>query len=355
MGQRTTFGDSPTDEISRPDLCSGRPAQSDNSAAAALELLRTLARDGGRDAPNTLELLRTLAQRGGTDAGTAGAMELLRTLAQRGGGADATEDALELLRSLAHGCDKSERAPRMLDASPDAVPSWSRRLAALAAAAKTNAGSARSPRLPAGAERGREAALIAAVGAAAFIAAAVAGALLLSRGSEHAAPRVEVSAPAAAPANPAAAPAADAPAVAQAVQTAMAECDREAERNPDTLHFLVTPVMPAGDAFRLSAEAREEYDSFSLVTAKAMLEGLQDGSLALNARPFRFVIIDSATGQTQIWSAATGMSKFTHKDAAAFSKFRVGFDIPDKGPQWSNEYPRRAGVCYWVNVRFHWG
>jgi hypothetical protein len=354
MGQRTTYGNSPADEIFRPQSSSERAAQSEASAAGTLELLRALARDGGRDAPDTLELLRTLAQRGGGDAGTAGAMELLRTLAQRGG-ADATEDALELLRSLAHGCDKSERAPRMPDASPDAVPSWSRRLAALAAVAKTNAGSARSPRLPARGERGREAALVAAVGAAAFIAAAVAGALLLSRGSEHAAPRVEVSPPAAAPAKPAAAPAADAPAVAQTVQTAMAECDQEAEKNPDALHFLVTPIMPAGDAFRLSAEAREEYDSYSLVTAKAMLEGLQDGSLALNARPFRFAIIDSATGQTQTWSAATGMSKFTHKDAAAFSKFRVGFDIPDKGPQWSNEYPRRAGVCYWVNVRFHWG
>src|SRR5207244_13619707 len=100
--------------------------------------------------------------------------------------------------------------------------------------------------------------------------------------------------------------------------------------------------------------ADEEDDSCFLAASKSVLDGLRDQTLAVNATSYRFAIIDSATGKTQIWIAASGPSKFTHSDTLAFSKFRVGFDVPNKGLRWSNEYARRAGVCYWVNAGFLW-
>ena len=141
---------------------------------------------------------------------------------------------------------------------------------------------------------------------------------------------------------------------AEAVQTAMAQCDQEAGQNPFSLHFLVTPVVAASSASQPATLPGEAYDSFFLATSESVLDGLRNKTLTVNGASYRFAIIDSATGKTQIWGAASGLSKFTHSDTAAFAKFRVGFDVPDKGPQWTAEYRRRAGVCYWVNARFGW-
>ncbi|MBI3759654.1 MAG: hypothetical protein HY269_07860, partial [Deltaproteobacteria bacterium] len=141
---------------------------------------------------------------------------------------------------------------------------------------------------------------------------------------------------------------------AESVQTAMTECDQEAAKDPFSLHFLVIPIIATGGSPRSAELAGEDYGSFYLAPSKSMLDGLRNKTLTINTTSHRFAIIDSATGKMQIWTAASGVSKFTHSDTLAFSKFRIGFDVPDKGLQWSNEYLRRAGVCYWVNADFRW-
>ena len=140
---------------------------------------------------------------------------------------------------------------------------------------------------------------------------------------------------------------------AQTVKQTMADCDAEAAKDSDGLYFLVIPLVPATiEAASLLMPAGETYELFFLVPSKAAVGGLEDGSLTLSSRQYEFSIIDLTTGKTQKWSSANGLSKFTQPNAAAVSKFRVGFDFADKSTQWSNEYQRQKGICYWVNIRF---
>ncbi len=139
----------------------------------------------------------------------------------------------------------------------------------------------------------------------------------------------------------------------EGVQTAMTECDQAAAKKPFVLHFLVAPIVTT-ESSRPADLASDQHGAFDLVASKSTLDGLRNKTLTINATPYRFAISDSGTGKTLIWSATNGVSKFTHTDNVAFAKFRVGFDVPGKGPQWSNEYARRASVCYWVNAYFNW-
>ncbi|MEI8152896.1 MAG: hypothetical protein WCG92_15020, partial [Hyphomicrobiales bacterium] len=139
--------------------------------------------------------------------------------------------------------------------------------------------------------------------------------------------------------------------VALSVQRAMGECDIEATKNPFGLYFLVTAAVPGSAAPQSKDRPADDYETFSLTTSTAMLDGLRDGSLTLNTKPFRYSIIDSASGKTKTWNVTAGVSKISHDDNVAFSKFKVGVDASGKAPKWSNEYSRRTGTCYWVNIR----
>jgi hypothetical protein len=131
----------------------------------------------------------------------------------------------------------------------------------------------------------------------------------------------------------------------------MAQCDLEAAKNPFALYFLVMPVVLGKEARKSSSRSEEDYASFSLMPSTAMLDGLRDRSLTLSVTPFRYAILDNASGKIKAWSATTGVSKFTHDDTGGFSKFKVRIDVSGNNAKWSNEYRRRAGECYWVNVR----
>ena len=133
----------------------------------------------------------------------------------------------------------------------------------------------------------------------------------------------------------------------------MADCEREAAKNPFALYFLVVPIALDKDVRQSPEQFEENYGSYSLMSSKAMLDGLHDRSLTLVSTPFRYAIIDSATGITKTWGTATGVSKFTHDGGTtAFSKFRVAIDVAGRDPKWTSEFRRRTGVCYWINVRF---
>lgn len=138
----------------------------------------------------------------------------------------------------------------------------------------------------------------------------------------------------------------------QAVRQAMAQCDAEAAKDPDALYFLVIPVTPVNEAALLVSPAGENYQTFFLVTSNTALDGLQSGTWRIDSTQYNFSMTDSATGKVQTWSPTSGLSRFTERDAAGISKFRLGFVTGDKELRWSNEYPRIKGNCYWVNVRF---
>jgi hypothetical protein len=162
------------------------------------------------------------------------------------------------------------------------------------------------------------------------------------------APRERIAPPPVAPAVRAAATAA------QSVQQAMAACDRDAQADPTALHLLLIPIKPESDAARAEIPAGEVYGTFFLLTSQAALDGLRSGDYAMNGMAFGFAIMDSATLQTRTWNFVAGLTRLTHKDPNGFANFQIGFDQTSRGYglQWTGQFPRRPGVCYWVNVRF---
>ena len=130
----------------------------------------------------------------------------------------------------------------------------------------------------------------------------------------------------------------------------MAQCNREAAKNPFALYFLVVPVG-LGSETAIPRRDQKTYASFFLMPSTAMLDGLRDGSLTISLTPFRYAILDSVSGKTKAWGATSGVSKFTHDDTGGFSKFKVRIDVSGNDARWSDEYRRRAGECYWVNAR----
>ena len=152
---------------------------------------------------------------------------------------------------------------------------------------------------------------------------------------------------------PASPPVADAQLDVATIKQSMASCDEDAAKNPDGLYFLVIPVVPATfEAATLLMPAGENYEQFVLISSTEALAGLENGSLAPSSRSYGFSIRDLATRQAKQLGSAAGPFKFTQPNAPALSNFRVGLDLPGKVTQWSNDYPRKKGICYWVNVRF---
>ena len=135
------------------------------------------------------------------------------------------------------------------------------------------------------------------------------------------------------------------------IRQAMANCDAVAARDPEGLHFLVIPVVPATlDAATPLLPVGEDYRSFALIQSQDLLAGLEGGSLALAATPYRFSVMDAKWANTQTWNEAKGPSKFVHPNGATVSNFRIGFAPGDKSVRWTSMYDRQRGACYWVNV-----
>jgi hypothetical protein len=138
------------------------------------------------------------------------------------------------------------------------------------------------------------------------------------------------------------------------VQEMMAECEREAKQDPERLHLLVIPITPMREDSSVAVEG-EFYDAFILIPSKSTTQGLQDGSYALNTKPFGFAVLDLATGQQSGFRLLSGVTRITQQLTSTMPKFRLGFDAPGRGVfVWTNNFQRQPGVCYWVNVRFRW-
>lgn len=159
---------------------------------------------------------------------------------------------------------------------------------------------------------------------------------------------------AAAPAAPVVAPAPQGPPDFLAVQQAMNDCDSDAAKDLNSIYFLVIPIKPLQDTYEALAQSGDRFSSFALLPSKVTLDGLQNNSLALQAKRYVYSAIDAGTGKTQKFDAVDGLSRFVWHDNSTVFKFKVGFEAAGlgTGPQWSAEFPRERGACYWVSVLF---
>ena len=167
-------------------------------------------------------------------------------------------------------------------------------------------------------------------------------------------PRVERAAPSAPVVKPAVQTATQGLSELQSVQKAMADCDKEAAQNPESLYLLIIPVWPITDVARTTSPESEIYQTFFLMTSKATLAGLEDASHTIDPRPFIFSIVDPTNSERKNWNLVSGLTKLMHNGPEQFHNFRVGFDPTGRGfgHVWSKTYSRQPSVCYWINVRF---
>jgi hypothetical protein len=156
-------------------------------------------------------------------------------------------------------------------------------------------------------------------------------------------------APSTAPAVPAA-PAADL----AAIKKEMSDCDNVATKEPDTIHFLVVPLLPAKGAENdwRSAALSEVGNSFLLLSAQDALDGLRDGKLVVRPGRYTFAVRDTAGGKSFAWTSATAVSRLSRPLAQDVKTLNLGFDFSaaQSGTTWSNEFKRDPGTCYWVIV-----
>jgi len=300
---------------------------------------------GSSEPEETLDLLRALART------RAGAPPAEPPAAPAGDG----EEKLEALRALADNLGRQLRTtlpdappstppPRPLPAAPPLAPSeWQAFRAGLPGAR------ALVPRL-----RAPQIAFVAI--AAVVLGAAAIGTYIRHRG-EAFAPSTLVVPPAdqaTAPVPSTPAPSTDEPPPPDvpAIKKAMSDCDAAAAHAPDSLFFLILPLLPthpgAGDWRPVALQTVG--DAYMLIGANDALDGLRDGKLKVRPGRYTFSVLDTQSGATYSWTSATGMIRLSRKDFGAVKLLELAFDFTQAqtGPQWSAQFKRDLGTCYWV-------
>jgi hypothetical protein len=131
----------------------------------------------------------------------------------------------------------------------------------------------------------------------------------------------------------------------------MHNCDARAEREPDTLHFLVIPLAAPKNQADWRAKALNKVGNAILLRSDVALDGLKGRALAIAADGYVFSVRDQAR-VTYIWERTAGVAKFSIPAAAAIEAFNIQFQYRDTGTSddWGNGFVRRRGNCYWVNA-----
>jgi hypothetical protein len=279
-------------------------------------------------------------------------------------GSSEPDDALDLLRALARSRESDPARPDRARASPepdhgseklDALPVLAAKLDRQLKSTDPNADRGPTLRAPRrSATLGRRQIGIAA--AAVAVLGLMLGLLfwgLKSREVASVSGTEQSETPATANVPPAArAPAA--PADIPAITKAMSDCDAAAASDPDSLYFLVLPMRPADPADRSwSALALQTVgSSYLLLSAKDALDGLRNNRLTLRPDRYTFSALDTESGQTYSWTSATGMSRLSRRESGATKTLKLGFDFSEAqaGAQWSAEFKRERGICYWLST-----
>ncbi len=139
-----------------------------------------------------------------------------------------------------------------------------------------------------------------------------------------------------------------------AISKAMSDCDAAAAQDQGALYFLILPMVPAGGTERTwAAQALQTVgNSFILLSSKDALEGLANNTLMLRPGRYTFAIVDSESGASYSWTSATGLARLTKREAGATKMLKLGFDFSEAqtGAQWTSDFQRERGACYWVSA-----
>jgi len=137
------------------------------------------------------------------------------------------------------------------------------------------------------------------------------------------------------------------------LETALKECDAEAGKSPDALHFLVTPLAdePRDDPGwrRISLN---DIGNAILINSDDMLAGLRRKALLLSTQEYTFSIRVESTNEILSWQPANGVKKFVYEEATGITAFQVQFQPRGAGrvSDWGVPFKRVPGNCYWVNA-----
>lgn len=134
---------------------------------------------------------------------------------------------------------------------------------------------------------------------------------------------------------------------------AMTDCDAEAEKAPDTLHFLVVPMLsaPADDAL-WRRNSLNDIGNAILLRQRETLEGLADQSLVIATEEYEFSVRDEKTNAVYKWSPSVGVKKFLVTGGAQIQEFKIQFKTRQKPTEseWGAPFLHNKGTCYWVNA-----
>jgi zinc ribbon protein len=137
------------------------------------------------------------------------------------------------------------------------------------------------------------------------------------------------------------------------LEAAMKQCDEQAAKEPNALHYLVIP---------LTDEPRDEpgwrrisindIGNAILIKADDMLAGLKRNALRIATDEYVFSARNEKTRDVLTWKPSTGVRKFVVNDASGIEEFKVQFQSDDasRAVNWGSTFVREAGSCYWVNA-----
>ncbi len=133
---------------------------------------------------------------------------------------------------------------------------------------------------------------------------------------------------------------------------AMADCEEEAKRKLDTLHFLIVPVTTTAVSLPgwSPSAIGNVGDAVALLHSTDTVIGLRNRALALYQKPLTFVVSDPNTNTVYKWKPAVGVTALTTRDTG-LARLTLGFEIPDvaRDIEWGPTINLTKGTCYWIN------
>ena len=134
---------------------------------------------------------------------------------------------------------------------------------------------------------------------------------------------------------------------------AMTDCDAEAQKAPDTLHFLVVPMLSAAaDDALWKSRSLNDIGNATLLRQRDTLDGLADQSLVVATDQYEFSVRDEKTSAIYKWAPSVGVKKFLVAGGVQIQEFKVQFKTQHRknDTEWGAPFVHSKGTCYWVNA-----
>ena len=134
---------------------------------------------------------------------------------------------------------------------------------------------------------------------------------------------------------------------------AMTDCDAEAQKAPDTLHFLVVPMLSAAaDDAHWKSHSLNDIGNATLLRQRDTLEGLADQSLVIAPDQYEFSVRDEKSSAIYKWAPSVGVKKFLVAGSVQIQEFKVQFRTQQRknDTEWGAPFVHNKGTCYWVNA-----